>query len=123
MNNNGGLSDLLYRAWLWLCSHPLGSWGAISAFVVSLWSDLGDGHKWIESILAGMVAVVATLSIIAAMHAGGLHESWWPAMGMLVGFIGVDRIKSAIRGAWDSEGRHRFGFGKGRVNERDRPDD
>ncbi|MNB60001.1 hypothetical protein D3C81_31950 [compost metagenome] len=111
MNNHNGFSELLYRAWLWVVAHPLGSWGAISAFVVSVWSDLGDGHRWIESIATGFVAVFVSLGLIAVMHKSGMHEEWMPVVGMLVGIVGVDRIKTAVRGAWDSKDRPRI-FGK-----------
>lgn len=91
-----------YSAVEWAQNHPYYSWGTLSAFFVSLWTSLSDGRGWIHSIFGAVLAVLITLSLLAVMKLAGWHEEWMPLIGMLVGFVGADRIRSAILGAWES---------------------
>ncbi|SAF46381.1 phage holin family protein [Enterobacter kobei] len=97
-----GLMGWLTATLSWLASHPYATWGSITAFCAALWSALKDGAGWAASIFAAFLAIGITLSILAVMRKTGLHEEWMPIVGMLVGFIGADRIRAAVLGAWDS---------------------
>ncbi|MEZ2604954.1 phage holin family protein [Kluyvera intermedia] len=59
-----------------------------------------DGKSWCASIFAGVLAIAITLSVLAVMRKRGLHEEWMLLVGLLVGFIGADRIRAAVLGAW-----------------------
>lgn len=97
-----GILGWIVAAVSWAIGHPYASWGGGSAFLAALWSTLKDGKGWCASFFASFLAVVITLSILAVMRKTGLHEEWMPLVGMLVGFVGADRIRSAILGAWDT---------------------
>ncbi|ELD3428712.1 MULTISPECIES: phage holin family protein [Enterobacter] len=101
------LMGWLAAALAWLASHPYATWGSITAFFAALWSALKDGAGWSASIFAAFLAIAITLSILAVMRKTGLHEEWMPIVGMLVGFVGADRIRAAVLGAWDSH-KNRF---------------
>lgn len=87
----------------------MGSWGGFSAFMVSVWSDMGDGHGWFDSIATGFVATALALSVISGMQTEGMHQAWMPVVGMVIGFIGIDRVKRAFRSAWDNHAKKRLG--------------
>lgn len=106
MNNQDGLIGMIYKAWMWLIAHPLGFWTGVSAFLVALWSTLKDGAGWVESIAVSIISVVVALGLVAVMRSSGMNEDWMPIIGMMVSFIGVDRIRFAIRSAWDSRSKH-----------------
>lgn len=89
-------------AQIWITGHPYASWGGSTAFLAALWSSLKDGKGWCSSLFAAVLAIVITLSVLAVMHKTGLHEEWMPLVGMIVGFVGADRIRSAVLGAWDA---------------------
>ncbi|HDR2353291.1 TPA: phage holin family protein [Enterobacter roggenkampii] len=97
-----GLLGWLTATLAWLANHPYATWGSFTAFLAALWSSLKDGKGWAASIFAGLLAIAITLSVLAVMRKTGLHEEWMPIVGMLVGFIGADRIRAAVLGAWDS---------------------
>lgn len=97
-----GLYGWLTATIAWLTSHPYATWGSVTAFFAALWSALKDGAGWAASIFAAFLAIAITLSILAVMRKTGLHEEWMPIVGMLVGFVGADRIRAAVLGAWDS---------------------
>ncbi|WP_336284193.1 phage holin family protein [Citrobacter arsenatis] len=86
----------------WALGHPYASWGSCSAFLVALWSSLKDGLGWIHSLFGAALAVLITLSVLAMMRKTGLHDEWMPLVGLVVGFVGADRIRAAVLGAWDS---------------------
>lgn len=86
----------------WLKQHPYGVWGSITAFFTAIWSSLSDKHGWASSLFGGVLAAIITLSILAVMKKTGLHEEWMPVVGLVVGFVGADRIRAAILGAWES---------------------
>ncbi|SUW63281.1 phage holin, lambda family [Buttiauxella agrestis] len=107
-----GLLGWLSATGAWLLSHPYASWGSLTAFLAALWSALKDGKGWCASTFAGVLAIAITLSVLAVMRKTGLHEEWMPLVGMLVGFIGADRIRAAVVGAWDSRKIHLKGDDK-----------
>ena len=94
-------------AWLnalaaWAIGHPYAAWGSCTAFLAALWSSLKDGRGWCASLFGGFLAILITLSTLAVMKKTGLHEEWMPLVGLLVGFVGADRIRAAVLGAWDA---------------------
>jgi lambda family phage holin len=97
-----GLLSMFSAAADWLKDHPYGSWGVITAFLTALWSGFKDKHGWLSSIFGGVLATIITLSILAVMKKTGLHEEWMPIVGLLVGFVGADRIRAAVLGAWET---------------------
>lgn len=83
-------------------AYPYATWGGSTAFLAALWSAAKDGKGWCASLFAAVLAVVITLSVLAVMRKTGLHEEWMPLVGMIVGFVGADRIRTAVLGAWDA---------------------
>lgn len=83
-------------------AYPYATWGGSTAFLAALWSAAKDGKGWCASLFAAILAVVITLSVLAVMRKTGLHEEWMPLVGMLVGFVGADRIRTVVLGAWDA---------------------
>jgi|SRR5471030_1214075 len=86
----------------WLMGHPLAFFTGLSAFFISLWSGLQDGLKKSKAFLDACACVLITLAVVAVMKFGGMHSSWMPLIGVLVGFIGALRIREAILGAWET---------------------
>jgi hypothetical protein len=60
----------------------------------------------VESIAVSIISVVVALGLVAVMRSSGMNEDWMPIIGMLVSFVGVDRIRFSIRSAWDSRSKH-----------------
>lgn len=85
----------------WALNHPYASWGSFTAFVAALWSSLKDGRGWCSSLFGGALAVLITLGVLAIMRKTGLHEEWMPLVGLMVGFVGADRIRAAVLDAWN----------------------
>jgi hypothetical protein len=52
-------------------------------------------------LFGGVLAVLITLSVLAVMRKSGLHEEWMPLVGLVVGFVGADRIRAAVLDAWE----------------------
>lgn len=102
IDKDPSILQMLSRAGGCLVNHPYATWGGLSAFAMSLWASLKDGAGWLHSIGAGILAVLITLGVLAVMKKTGLHEEWMPLVGMLVGFIGADRIRAAVIGAWET---------------------
>jgi lambda family phage holin len=92
----------LSRAIDWAFTHPYAVWGSLSAFLVSLWASLRDGYGWLHSLFGAVLAIIITLSLLALMRLAGWHEEWMPIVGMIVGFIGADRIRVAVLNAWEN---------------------
>jgi lambda family phage holin len=92
----------LLQAGTWLADHPLGFFTGLSAFIVSCWSGLAEGRRGFPLLVGGLVCVLTTLAVVAAMRSSGLHASWMPIVGIFVGFVGADRIRDAILSAWES---------------------
>lgn len=92
----------LWQLGQWLLDHPLGFFTGLSAFVVSCWSGLAEGRRGSRLLTGGIVCVLITLAVVGAMRSSGLHAAWMPIIGILVGFIGADRIRDAILSAWES---------------------
>ncbi|MDK9356737.1 phage holin family protein [Lelliottia wanjuensis] len=97
-----GLLGWLTALGAWATGHSYASWGGGTAFLAALWSGLKDGRAWCSSLFGAALAVLITLSILTVMRKTGLHEEWMPIVGLAVGFIGADRIRAAVLGAWDS---------------------
>lgn len=85
----------------WAVGHAYATWGSITAFLAALWSSLKDGRGWVSSLFGGVLAVLITLSVLAVMRKSGLHEEWMPLVGLVVGFVGADRIRAAVLDAWE----------------------
>lgn len=86
----------------WASTHPYASWGSATAFMAALWSSVKDGRGWCSSLFGAALAVLITVSVLAVMRKTGLHEEWMPLVGLAVGFVGADRIRAAVLGAWDT---------------------
>lgn len=82
--------------------HRLGWFTGASSFIAAVFSGLMDGKSWARSSFGGLICVIIALGLIAALHAGGLYQSWWPLIGIFVGFIGAERIRDAILAAWET---------------------
>ncbi|WP_343529292.1 phage holin family protein [Yokenella regensburgei] len=86
----------------WAAHHyPYVAWGGITAFFFALWSSLRDGKGWLFSIFAAVLGAVMAISIIVGLKEAGVHTKWLPVVGMIVGFIGADRIRATLLGMWE----------------------
>lgn len=81
--------------------HVIAVFSALSSFFVSLWANRSDGRSIRESILHSIICVFITLAIIAILKMSGTHNSWMPGIGVVIGLIGAERIRSAVLGAWE----------------------
>lgn len=95
-----GLWGWFASALAWVKSYPYLSWGSATAFLAATWSGLTDKHGWCSSLFGALLATIITLSILAVMKKTGLHDEWMPVVGLVVGFVGADRIRSAVLGGW-----------------------
>lgn len=102
LDREPGILGWLSALGAWALNHPYASWGSFTAFLAALWSSLKDGRGWCLSLFGASLAVIITLSALAVMRKTGLHEEWMPIVGLIVGFVGADRIRAAVLGAWDS---------------------
>lgn len=102
LDREPGILGWLSALAAWSTGHPYVSWGGGTAFATALWSSLKDGRGWASSLFGAALAVLITLSVLAVMRKTGLHEEWMPLVGLVVGFVGADRIRAAVLGAWDT---------------------
>lgn len=99
---NGNNPDLWASIVSSLSQYRLGWFTSISAFVIAVWSGLIDGKGWGRSIFGGIICVFIAIALVAVLKISGMHSSWLPIVGVFVGFIGAERIRDAILGAWET---------------------
>lgn len=85
-----------------ITQHRLGWFTGFSAFLAAVWAGLCDGNSLARSALGGVICVLISLGIVAAMQIGGVYQSWAPLVGIFVGFIGAERLRDAALAVWDS---------------------
>lgn len=71
-------------------------------FFTALWSLRKDSHGWRDAMEGAGIAVLIAVSIFAAIKGDESYIAYKCAIGLLVGFIGSERIRAAIVGAWES---------------------
>lgn len=87
---------------LHLSQNRLGWFTLCSAWLAAFWAGRLEGNSLARSAFGGVICALISLAIMYAMRAGGVRQDWVPFVGIVVGFIGAERIRDAILGAWDS---------------------
>lgn len=76
--------------------YPYISWVGGTAFLVAYWTGMKDKHSWRASFFGGILSTIIAVSVLAVVQKIGLNTEWIPVIGLLVGFIGADRIRVLI---------------------------
>lgn len=80
----------VYRQW---SSGELPITGALLAFLIAVLRVIYGGGGWKKTLLEGFICGLLTLAFSSALEYFGVHPSLTPAIGGLVGFIGVEQVR------------------------------
>ncbi|EOA2901757.1 phage holin, lambda family [Escherichia coli] len=88
----------LYKQW---SSGEIPITGALLALVIGGLRSVYNGGDWKETALEGALCGLLTLSFSSALEYFGLPATLSPALGGLIGFMGVKKMRSIIIRAAD----------------------
>ncbi len=99
---NAGDSGGVYELFNFIANHVASFFTVFSTLIISFWNSFHEKCSRAEKSLEAISCAVTSLALLGFFKFSGLHEDWWPIIGIAVGFIGVARIRLAIISAWDS---------------------
>ncbi|MEG3135509.1 phage holin, lambda family [Rouxiella sp. T17] len=80
----------LFNSW-WRGDVPIG--GVLLSVVMAVLRVAYTGGGWRKTLLEGLICGALTLTAVSALEHFSLSKSLTPAIGGLIGFIGVEQIR------------------------------
>jgi hypothetical protein len=90
----------IYTIFHFLWIHPLAFFSGLSTFAISCWSGGIEGLPPGRTFVNSIISVFCTLAFLAAFNQEGHHQLFLPLIGMVVGFIGAERMRNAVLNTW-----------------------
>lgn len=71
-------------------------------FATTFWTLRKDGTGLRDSLEGAVVGMLITFSVLSAIQGDETHKYFINFIGLVIGFIGPERLRAAIVGAWES---------------------
>lgn len=106
----------IYTIFHFLWIHPLAFFSGLSTFAISCWSGAIEGLPPGRTFVNSIICVFCTLAFLAAFNEEGHHQLFLPLIGIVVGFVGAERMRNAVLNTWRLRSKR---YGSGNKNNRD----
>jgi divalent metal cation (Fe/Co/Zn/Cd) transporter len=95
----GWLNEII----MFIFKHPIAFFTGIASLITSIWVSYYNNFPKTRMTLDAVLSVFISLAIIAIMLNDSYHLHWLPIVGIVIGFIGPERICNSIIGAWNAK--------------------
>ncbi|HEJ8087013.1 TPA: phage holin, lambda family [Serratia liquefaciens] len=86
----------LFEIMCWIVGNAPVIYTAVSAFSIAAMMSFRDGKRWLYSLMGGCICALIALSLGELLMYWGIPEAAAPAIGPIIGFIGVDKLREII---------------------------